>query len=157
MKKIIKTVTEESPNGDLVINFSDEEMAMLGMREGDVFKVEARDGEIVLTRMETVSINLNEFSYEELQNMICSMADNNMTPHEYVEAALVNVLKLEEDGLLPKPEPDYADDYTNNLFSDISPANNNEVEPIQIVSELLRLFSPVTTEFNESAKLTNRL
>jgi hypothetical protein len=76
------------------IDFSDDECEKLGISENDKFSVSINDdGSILLKKHENIEIDLDDFSKEELMDIISVCNEKNITFEEFVEESLRTVVE----------------------------------------------------------------
>jgi bifunctional DNA-binding transcriptional regulator/antitoxin component of YhaV-PrlF toxin-antitoxin module len=79
---------------EFYLEFSDSEIAELGIKQGDKFTVSEReDGSILLTPYANIEINLDEFSHEALVHLISLSVERNETIEETLEHVLTEWVK----------------------------------------------------------------
>lgn len=97
---MIKTVQKKE---EYFIQFTDEEMQKLGFKPNTKFTVELLEDKsgLVLTPHEEIEIDLNEFSKEELINIIHAANQQDMTFEDFLVDTLTKFCdanKLEDEG-----------------------------------------------------------
>jgi len=71
------------------LEFTDEEMQEYGLKKGDKFTWKPQDdGSVFLQKWKKVQINFNDFSKEELINLINHSVDNDCTINDSVNTIL---------------------------------------------------------------------
>ena len=95
---MIKTVQKKE---EYFIQFTDEEMNELGFKPNTKFTIELdkKNNGLILTPHEEIEIDLNEFSKEELINIIHAANEKGMTFEDFVVESLTEFCeahKLEE-------------------------------------------------------------
>jgi hypothetical protein len=95
---MIKTVQKKE---EYFIQFTDEEMDQLGFKPNTKFTIELdkKNNGLILTPHEEVEIDLEEFSKEELINLIVAANQKNMTFEDFLVESLTEFCeahKLEE-------------------------------------------------------------
>lgn len=96
---MIKTVQKKE---EYYIQFTDEEMDELGFKPNTKFTVKVNDDKesLTLTPHEEVDIDLNEFSKEQLMDIIVAANEKNMTFEDYLVDCLTKFCdnyKLEDE------------------------------------------------------------
>ena len=86
MKKVLQSREE------FFIQFTDEEIAELGIEKGDKFTVEYHDEGVLLRPYVPVEIDLDEFSIDELKNIIARSLEEDQTIEELFHDAIKNGL-----------------------------------------------------------------
>lgn len=94
MKKIIESTNE------CCVRFSEEELNLLNIKEGDKFSVETLEDGILLKKYEELDIDLSEFSREMLEFLIVESNKSNLTISEFMENFLTNYVKDLDKGNL---------------------------------------------------------
>jgi hypothetical protein len=94
MKKIIE------PTGECCVRFSEEELTILNIKEGDKFSIEESEDGILLKKYEELDIDLSEFSREILEFIIIESNKLDLTISEYMEYILTNYFKDLDKGIL---------------------------------------------------------
>jgi bifunctional DNA-binding transcriptional regulator/antitoxin component of YhaV-PrlF toxin-antitoxin module len=94
MKKIIE------PTGECCVRFSEEELTILNIKEGDKFSIEESEDGILLKKYEELDIDLSEFSREILEFIIIESNKLDLTISEYMEYILTNYVKDLDKGIL---------------------------------------------------------
>jgi hypothetical protein len=74
---------------DVFVQFTEEQMNKLGMKIGDKFSIEEKDGSILLTPFAKVDIYLGELSREVLEFIIRMSCDQDISVNEVIN----NILK----------------------------------------------------------------
>lgn len=97
---MIKTVQKKE---EFFIEFTDEEMNELGFKPNTKFTIELNEDKsgLILTPHEEVEIDLEEFSKEELINIIVAANEKDMTFEEFLVDSLTKFCeahKLEDEG-----------------------------------------------------------
>jgi hypothetical protein len=95
---MIKTVQKKE---EYFIQFTDEEMDQLGFKPNTKFTIELdkKNNGLILTPHEEIEIDLEEFSKEELINIIVAANQKNMTFEDFLVESLTEFCeahKLEE-------------------------------------------------------------
>ena len=95
---MIKTVQKKE---EYFIQFTDEEMDQLGFKPNTKFTIELNEDKsgLILTPHEEVEIDLEEFSKEELINIIVAVNEKDMTFEDFLVDSLTKFCeahKLEE-------------------------------------------------------------
>jgi hypothetical protein len=97
---MIKTVQKKE---EYFIQFTDEEMNELGFKPNTKFTIKVNDDKVslTLTPHEEIEIDLNEFSKEELINIIIAANKSDMTFEDFVVDSLTKFCenyKIEDEG-----------------------------------------------------------
>jgi len=82
---MIKTVQTKE---EAYVQFTDEEMEELGIKENDEFEVEIQNDGILLKKMETVELNLEEFPREILEFLVKESCDKNVSCNKIIRETL---------------------------------------------------------------------
>lgn len=95
VKEIIKEVEEQT---ELVIRFTDEEMDKLGIEINDKFSVEVQDdGSIILKKFGTLEFDLEDFSREQLEQLIIQSCEQDVSVNEIISDILVKIVEENEE------------------------------------------------------------
>jgi hypothetical protein len=90
MNSIAKTVKRSE---DLYIQFSDEELAKLGLKQGDKLSLEIENDGILLKKFVPLEINISDFSREVLEMLIIDSIEKDLTINEVIINILTEQLK----------------------------------------------------------------
>ena len=97
---ITKTVQKEDI---YFIQFTDEEMAELGMKPHDKFEVIMNpDNSIMLKKFASIEIDLSEFSREILEDLISRSIDEQVPVDEIIRQALEKLLEANPEPVAAK-------------------------------------------------------
>ncbi len=100
MKPIIKTVQLDSETGESFIQFTDSELAQLGLEIGDKFDVKhLEDGTIVLEKYGKIQIELDELSREILEFLVHESCERDVSVNVVVSDALKKYIEDKKDVL----------------------------------------------------------
>lgn len=92
---ITKKLEQET---NLVIKFTEDEMAELGIDKNDKFTISVRDDEcIILEPYAKVEIDLESYDKKTLIHMIQMSAEQDISINEVIEQILTEVMKEETD------------------------------------------------------------
>lgn len=80
--KISKTL---EPTGDVCIRFSEEELALLGIKEGDKFSIKEDGDGILLQKYQTIDISLEELSRENLEYLVKDSCEQDISVNKVIE------------------------------------------------------------------------
>ncbi len=98
MKKTVQTRQE------CFLQFTEEEIAQLGWKEGQKLYISEENGSIILSEGGKIEIDLSEFSREVLEMMIKESCEKDISVNEVVENILrATIDKLEKEEELEKP------------------------------------------------------
>jgi hypothetical protein len=81
MNTITKTVQRSE---DLFVQFSNEELSQLGMKEGDKFTCEIDGNGVVLKKFATIDIDISDFSREILEFLIIDSVEKDISVNEVI-------------------------------------------------------------------------
>ena len=79
---MIKKTVQRSD--DLFVQFTDEELSQLGIKQGDKFSCTVENGEIKLTKFATIDIDLSELNRELLEFLIIESCDKDISINEVI-------------------------------------------------------------------------
>jgi bifunctional DNA-binding transcriptional regulator/antitoxin component of YhaV-PrlF toxin-antitoxin module len=77
------------------VKFTEEECEKLGINEGDKFSIETLEDGIVLKKYESLELNLDEFSRENLEFLIKESCDKDITISQVIENIIESFVKNE--------------------------------------------------------------
>ena len=84
------------PTGEVCIKFTEEEMELLEIKEGDKFSIEeCKDGGLLLKKYQKLELDLSEFSREHLEHLVKQSCDNDVSVNEIFEDSIKTFLKLD--------------------------------------------------------------
>lgn len=75
------------------IEFTDEQMAELGIENGDKFTIEEKDGAILLKKYEKVEIDLEAFSKDDLIQLIKISVEKDISVNQVIIDTLSELIK----------------------------------------------------------------
>lgn len=97
------------PSTELFIQFTDEELAELGMKTGDRFSVEAKDGGIVLTPFAKMEIEMDAFSRESLEMIVARSCEQDKSCNDVISDVLTEMVERYESGDFPIHKKEVSD------------------------------------------------
>ncbi len=92
MKKTVQSRRE------CFIQFSEEEIEELGLKECEKLYISEKDGAVILSKGAKVEIDLSELSREALEMMIKHSCEKDISVNEVVELILRDVIERSEKG-----------------------------------------------------------
>jgi len=89
--------TQVKRSEELYIQFSEEQIAELGLKTGEKLSCEAaEDGSIILKKYASLEVDISEWSREVLENLITDSIENDISVNEVIENILRKYLELEK-------------------------------------------------------------
>lgn len=86
----MKTFTKKiEKTEDYYVQFSEEELASLGLNEGDKLSCEICENGVVLKKYESIELDLSEFSREILEFLIIESFNKNLPVEDIMEDIIV--------------------------------------------------------------------
>ena len=93
MKENFKTTKKILSNTEYYVQFSEEELQKLNIKQGDKFSWEINDDGVLLKKYEKLDIDLSLFSRELLEFIIIESNNKNLTISEFIEEILETYIK----------------------------------------------------------------
>lgn len=93
MKENFKTIKKVLSNTEYYVQFSEEELQKLNIKQGDKFSWEINDDGVLLKKYEKLDIDLSLFSRELLEFIIIESNNKNLTISEFIEEILESFIK----------------------------------------------------------------
>jgi hypothetical protein len=95
MKNITKTIT---PSNDVCIQFTEDELLELNISPDDKFAItKNEDGSILLEKMESLDINLDEFDVETLKKLVAESIESDRPVGDIMRDALNAYVENNQD------------------------------------------------------------
>ena len=76
------------PTGDVCVKFTEDELALLNLKQGDKFFIKETDDGILLEKFATIDINLSNFNKEILEFLIQESCDKDISVNEVISNIL---------------------------------------------------------------------
>lgn len=70
------------PTGDVCVKFSEEELAQLNIKQGDMFSIKEQDGGILLEKFVSIELDLSEFRRDILEFLIQESCDKDISVND---------------------------------------------------------------------------
>ena len=78
---------------DTFIQFTETQMAELGIKPDDKFSIECKDGGILLTPYKTIDIDLKDFDRPTLEALVAISCEKDISVNEVIEEILHQIVK----------------------------------------------------------------
>jgi len=152
-----QTITKKlQQSTDLLISFTEEELGVLGLNQGDKFSVyHQNDGSILLEKFVTLELETEEWPRDILEHLIKVSCEKDVSVNEVINDVLAEFLEINgytRDGeFIDEDEEDF-DDYqtpedSNEDLSDFDDESNDEFDeglafiPMNVYTKLERIIS----------------
>jgi hypothetical protein len=152
-----QTITKKlQQSTDLLISFTEEELGVLGLNQGDKFSVYHQDdGSILLEKFVTLELETEEWPRDILEHLIKVSCEKDVSVNEVINDVLAEFLEINgytRDGeFIDEDEEDF-DDYqtpedSNEDLSDFDDESNDEFDeglafiPMNVYTKLERIIS----------------
>jgi len=152
-----QTITKKlQQSTDLLISFTEEELGVLGLNQGDKFSVyHQNDGSILLEKFVTLELETEEWPRDILEHLIKVSCEKDVSVNEVINDVLAEFLEINgytRDGeLIDEDEEDF-DGYqtpenSNEDLSDFDDESNDEFDeglafiPMNVYTKLERIIS----------------
>lgn len=82
---ITKTI---EPTGDVCVKFTEEELEMLGIKQGDKFSIKEEVDGILLQKFATIDLDTSEWSREILESLIQQSCEKDVSVNQVISDIL---------------------------------------------------------------------
>lgn len=152
-----QTITKKlQQSTDLLISFTEEELGVLGLNQGDKFSVYHQDdGSILLEKFVTLELETEEWPRHILEHLIKVSCEKDVSVNEVINDVLLEFLEINgytRDGELIDEDEEDSEDYqtsedSNEDLSDFHDESNDEFDeglafiPMNVYTKLERIIS----------------